>query len=220
MKKFKAILFDLDGTLLDTLQDLADSVNYALDKLGFETHRPEAFNYFIGNGAEMLVKRALPSQSQDKETIAKCLCLFRTHYKQAWRSNTKPYPGITKMLLELQNCNMPMAILSNKPDEFTKLMTADILPSIDFSIVQGSAEGVPLKPDPAAAIAISESMNIAAENFLYLGDTGTDMQTAVAAGMYPVGVLWGFRDAEELKANGAKDLLQKPSQIQDIIRCD
>jgi len=217
MKKFKAILFDLDGTLLDTLQDLADSTNYALKQLGIAPHPVEAYKHFVGNGANQLIKRTLPPQHLDKETINRCLAVFRSQYQQSWRSNTKPYPGIIEMLETLQEKNIPIAVLSNKPDDFTKLMVAEILPHIDFAVVQGAVEGVTLKPDPAAAIVITEKMNVPADKFLYLGDTATDMQTAIAAGMYPVGVLWGFRDADELKANGAEVLLEKPHQIFDIL---
>ena len=121
------------------------------------------------------------------------------------------------MLEELQFRNIPMAVLSNKPDDLTRLMIAQILPKIDFAVVRGAVDGFPLKPDPAAAVAIADEMNLPPGQFVYLGDTATDMKTAIAAGMCPAGALWGFRDADELRTNGAQVLLEYPLQMLDII---
>ncbi|MHC4754242.1 MAG: HAD family hydrolase [Planctomycetota bacterium] len=211
--KFNAILFDLDGTLLDTLADLANSMNTALEKLGFPCHPIDAYRYFVGDGVEQLVKRVLPKDRLDQETLNTCLAEYRLQYSQRWSECTKPYPRIPELLTEIEKRSIPKAILSNKPHEFTLLTVEKLLPNWTFDIVQGVSDTVIQKPDPAGALNIAEKLNIHPHSFIYLGDTNTDMQTAVAAGMYPIGVLWGFRDADELLKNGAKKLITTPLEI-------
>ena len=215
-KKFKAILFDLDGTLLDTLDDLADSMNQALSQLGFTTHPVKAYKYFVGDGAEIMAKRALPQNHREPPTIEKCITIMKQKYNERWTVNTKPYLGITDLLDSLQAHNFPMAILSNKPDDFTQKMTAELLADYQFRIVRGARNGVPAKPNPDAALQIADQIRISPSQFMYLGDTDTDMKTATAAGMFPAGALWGFRTAEELKANGAAILVEQPIEVLDF----
>ncbi len=207
---FHAILFDLDGTLLDTLTDIANSANAALVKLGFPAHPVDAYRYFVGDGSECLVRRALPEGYRNSEMIKTCHEVILDEYAKRWSEHTKPYPGIPELLGELDKRGIPKAVLSNKLDEFTKLIVAQMLPEFSFQIVQGARSSVPVKPDPTAALQIADEMHLQPEQFLYLGDTNTDMQTAKAAGMYGVGVLWGFRTAEELKTSGAQALLKTP----------
>ena len=211
--KFKAILFDLDGTLLDTLTDLADSMNATLARFGFPTHPLQAYRHFVGDGIDSLVKRTLPPDRLDDETIAKALAAQKDEYTARWDRTTKPYPQIPQLLDELTSRHIPLIILSNKPHNFTLLTVEKLLPNWHFAIIQGVTDPSRKKPDPSAALKIAAELNIPPEQFLYLGDTDTDMKTANAAGMYPLGALWGFRDAEELNAFGAKALLSDPLEL-------
>ncbi|MEW6184350.1 MAG: HAD family hydrolase [Thermodesulfobacteriota bacterium] len=208
-----ALIFDLDGTLLDTLDDLADSMNLVLKRFGFPGHPPEAYKYFVGDGMEVLVQRALPITHRDQATISRCFSAMREEYALRWKTKTKPYPGIPDLLDALSQKRWPLTILSNKPHDSSRMVVAELLPRWDFRLVLGARPSVPKKPDPAGALEIAEKLGVSPEGFVYLGDTGTDMLTATRAGMFPVGVLWGFRQAEELKENGAKILLEKPLDL-------
>ncbi len=211
--KFKAIIFDLDGTLLDTLTDIANSTNAALSQLGFPTHTVDAYRYFIGDSLVAKIKRILPEEHLNPETIEKCLQLNKAEYSKCWDQNTLPFPGIPELLTVLTERKVPMAVLSNKLDHFTQMTVKKLLADWSFDIVLGVSDTIPVKPDPGGALYIAEKLNISPAEFLYLGDTNTDMQTAVAAGMYPVGALWGFRDADELLKNGAKSLAKTPTDV-------
>lgn len=214
---FQGIVFDLDGTLLDTLEDVADSANAVLRRLGFPEHPVEAYRYFIGDGMENLVRRVVPRECGDPETIGRCGALIRDEYSRHWAVKTRPYDGIPDLLDALAARGLPMAVLSNKPDELTALCVARLLPRWAFAVVLGAGPELPRKPDPAGALRIAARLRIACAQILYLGDTGTDMQTAVAAGMFPVGALWGFRTAEELRTNGARVLLSTPQELLAIL---
>jgi len=213
IKKFKAVLFDLDGTLLDTLQDIADSANAALKQLGFTEHPTEAYKYFVGDGIEELAERALPQSGRDADTVAECLKLTLSEYHRRWAVHTRPYRGISEMLGELRKRNVPMAVLSNKPHEFTCRMVDEFFGDYGFALVRGATENVPIKPDPTAALQIAGQMEIPPAQFVYIGDGSTDMQTAGAAGMYAVGALWGFRTKDELVRAGADRLIKKPCEL-------
>lgn len=217
MTAYKAVLFDLDGTLLDTLADLSNSMNSVLERYGWPTHGPERYKYLIGDGVENLVRQALPESRRDETTLAACIKMMREEYGRRWAETTRPYPGVPELLDGLAARNMLMAILSNKMDDFAQLTVARLLPGWSFQVVQGARPGVPKKPDPAAALNIAAALELSPAEFLYLGDTGTDMATAVAAGMVPVGVLWGFRPAEELTASGARFLLQQPADLLKLL---
>lgn len=218
MTKYQAVLFDLDGTLLDTVQDLADSVNIVLDRLGFPRHNIQAYKYFVGDGVEELARRALPEDHRDQATVARSTAAIREEYSKRWANNTRPYKGIPELLDALTADSVPMAILSNKPDDSTKITVARLLPKWRFDRIVGASPSVAMKPHPGAALAIAHSLNIPPAAFLYLGDTGTDMKTARAAGMYPVGALWGFRTAEELTESGAKRIIEHPGQLLDLLQ--
>lgn len=215
--KFQAVLFDLDGTLLDTLADIADSTNAALDRLGFPPHPQDAYRYFLGEGMDWLVRRALPEENHDGQTLKKCHEAIIAEYETRWAENTRPYPGIPELLAELDRRGITKAVLSNKPDAFTKKTVENLLPDSKFEIVRGAAPNMPIKPNPAGAIRIAEEIGIPPGRFIYLGDTNTDMQTAVASGMFPAGALWGFRAADELSANGAQTLLETPSDVLKLL---
>jgi phosphoglycolate phosphatase len=214
---FKAVLFDLDGTLLYTLTDVADAMNEALVHFGYPTHPVEAYKYFIGDSIEVEAYRALPESARDEKTIKKVAVFSEQIYDKCWHETTKPYPGIPELLSALQQRGLSLVILSNKAHRFTKVIVEKLLPQWGFEIVQGALPDVPLKPDPTLAMQIVNRLKIPPERFLYLGDTNTDMQTAVAAGMFPVGCLWGYRTADELRASGAKVLVSSPAEVLDII---
>jgi Predicted phosphatases len=215
--KFKAVLFDLDGTLLNTLEDLSDSVNAVLTASGYPVHNTEAYKYFVGNGLRNLITRALPEDRRDDATIGSALTAMRLEYGKRWADKTRPYPGVPQLLNGLAENNIQMAVLSNKADEFTQLIIQKLLPDWKFAAVFGEGPATPKKPDPAGALKISQLLGIPPGEFLYLGDTNVDMRTAVLAGMYPVGVLWGFRKSDELVEGGARVLIPKPEALLDLL---
>lgn len=214
---YQAVLFDLDGTLLDTLADLGNAVNRVLAARGLPTHPLDAYRYFVGEGARLLVTRALPENRRDAATIAACLAGFQADYDQNWQVETRPYPGVADMLDVLTARGLKLAVLSNKPHDFTVRCVSELLPRWTFDPVFGLRDTVPRKPDPAGALEITACLNIPPANFLYLGDTATDMQTARATGMFPVGALWGFRSAEELVESGAQVLIEEPGELLGLL---
>lgn len=214
---FKAVIFDLDGTLLDTIADLTDSMNIALNHFGFPGHDVEACKTFVGDGVEMFAFRALPENSRDQAMVAKCVALMRQEYTKRWANKTRPYNGIPQLLDALTSRYLEMAILSNKPHDSAKEMVAAILSEWRFNPVIGAQPAVPKKPDPTLANHISQELGIPPEQFLYLGDTGTDMKTAQASGMFAVGALWGFRSAEELEHAGAEVLVKHPREVLELL---
>ena len=214
---FEAILFDLDGTLLDTLEDLSNAANRVLARNGFPTHKMDVYRYFVGDGVAVLMNRALPEDKRNDEIICTCVQEFREEYGQNWNAKTKLYDGVAEMLDTLAAYSLKIAILSNKPDEFTKRCVAEFLPKWTFDIVLGQLNSLPLKPDPAGAKEIAKCLKISPSNFIYLGDTSIDMKTAVAAGMFPVGALWGFRTGKELLENGAQVLIKRPQDILNLL---
>jgi phosphoglycolate phosphatase len=218
VSNFKAVIFDADGTLLDTLQDLADSMNSTLAHFGFPVHETDKYKYFVGDGMENLVRRALPdSFKTNPVAVSECSEMMRQIYGRNWKEKSRPYPGIPELLDALTERGIIMTILSNKPDEFMQRVIKELLPSWRFEIVMGERPSVPRKPDPASALEIAECLRIKPENFLYLGDTATDMITANAAGMFAVGALWGFRTAGELISSGAKRLIEAPPELLDLV---
>jgi len=215
--RFKAVLFDLDGTLLDTLKDIGNAANRVLAGKGFLTHELDTYRYFVGDGAAMLIKRALPEENRNDDVIRACLTEFLEDYGRNWNVKTKPYEGIPEMLDALNDRGLKMAILSNKPHEFTKQCATELLSNWNFDVVIGQRDGTPPKPDPGGALEVVKRLNILPAEFLYIGDSGVDMKTAVASGMFPVGVLWGFRSMEELKDNGSLALVDRPSEILSLL---
>jgi phosphoglycolate phosphatase len=213
----KAVLFDLDGTLLDTLEDIADAANKVLAEHNFPPHNTDDYRTFVGEGVTMLMTRAIPYPNKHRDTIEACSKAFQETYKVHWNKKTKPYAGVAGMLDELTARNLPLAVLSNKPDDFTKKCVAELLHKWTFRIVQGARSNIPSKPDPTAALHMADTLGIPPANILYLGDTGTDMQTAVRAGMFPVGALWGFRTREELQSHGAQALIEQPQELLTLL---
>jgi len=210
-RNIRAVLFDLDGTLVDSLADLANATNCALTQLGCPTHPVESYRTRVGDGARELCARALPG---DKQALAdQVLKLMRQHYDAHCFDLTTPYPGIPELVSALAARRYSLAVLSNKPDDFTKRVIEHYFTPSPFAVVRGQLPNVPLKPDPATAVQIAQELGIPPAQWLYLGDTNTDMRTARAAGMESVGVLWGFRDREELVGSGAAHVVATPHEV-------
>jgi phosphoglycolate phosphatase len=210
---YKAVIFDLDGTLLDTIDDIAVTMNRVLDRRHLGSCTIEAYKTLVGDGAEELVRRALSPRPLGDEEIAGILRDYRREYDLCWRDQSRPYPEIPELLEELARRGIKTAVLSNKSHPFTKTMTRELLAPHRFDVVRGAMPGVPLKPDPQPALMIASEMDVPPDSVVFLGDTNVDMLTAVAAGMFPVGALWGFRSAAELEANGAAGLIRSPLDL-------
>ncbi len=215
MSRFKAIIFDLDGTLLDSLEDIADSMNLVLQDAGFPMHPIEAYKYFIGDGMDVLAARALPQEKATPAVVAQCLAAMRKTYGKRWAAKTHPYPGIANLLNRCEAIGFKTGILSNKPDDATQLTVDHFLLPESFSAIHGARPNIPKKPDPQGAELMAGQLGVEPEACIFLGDMPVDMQTATAAKMYPVGALWGFRTAPELIASGAKLLATTPLALAD-----
>ena len=211
--KFRAVIFDLDGTLLNTLDDLADSMNSVLEHNHLPTHPPEAYRYFVGDGIDMLGQRALPFQSAGDDELLRLIREMKREYARRWLCRTRPYPGVPEMLDAFAAAGIPRAVLSNKPDDACQVIVQALLPDTGFQLVLGATPERPKKPDPAAALEIAGRLDIPASEFLFIGDTPIDMHTACAAGMFPLGVLWGFRPAEQLIGAGARMLVAQADHL-------
>ena len=214
--KYKAILFDLDGTLLNTLDDLGDSMNNVLSQLNYPTHPIDAYKYFVGDGIEILVKRALPEDCNNL-VFEKACDLMKAEYEKNCENKTDVYDGIAELLEFLQEVGIKKTILTNKPDDTAHKVVDKYFSKYNFDVVIGARNNVPKKPNPKTAFEIAERLNLKCSQFLYLGDTNIDMQTASSAGMFPIGVLWGFRQADELIESGAKILITHPTNLKELL---
>lgn len=212
MDKLLAI-FDLDGTLLDTVADLANATNHALSLCGYPTHPTEAYYQFVGNGINMLFYRALPESERTEENVMRIRSLFVPYYNEHNADDSRPYAGIPELLEALQAHGIQLAIASNKYQQATQKLAAHFFPSIRFAAVYGQREGVPIKPDATIVNDILKETGISRAHTLYIGDSGVDMQTASNAGVESIGVTWGFRSVEELTANGAQHIVHHAEEI-------
>ena len=211
----KAVIFDLDGTLADTLEDLTDAYNYGLDQLGQPNNTPEAFRLMVGTGSLDLCRKALPA---DRSELAEGLLrISLDYYTHHCLDKTRPYPGITELLDALTSRGIRQAVLSNKPQSFVKTMSEELFGSDRFELIAGQLDHVPLKPDPTAVLSMLEKMKVSPAATLYVGDSGVDMATAVNAKLTAVGVTWGFRDRPELLATGADHIIDHPRQLLDLL---
>ena len=206
----KAVLFDLDGTLTNTLEDIANAMNRALRLHGLPEFSVNEYRYLVGDGVRKLAERACRGRSELEDSVRQ---VYQAYYQAHARERTAPYDGVPELLAELSRRGIKLAVFSNKPHADTCAVVAHYFPEIAFEAVRGQMEGTPVKPDPAGALAIAEEMGLKPEQFAYLGDTATDMRCAVNAGMLPVGALWGFRTAEELLQSGAQALIEHPSLL-------
>ena len=212
----KVIIFDLDGTLLDSLKDIMISTNEVLTQLNFPTHPFESYKTFVGDGARKLLLRSLPKEC-DKQTVDKALELFTQIYSKTIHENTKPYDGIYELLDALREAGFSLNILSNKPHKFTLKYYEIFFKKYNFDNVYGQSDENPKKPDPSTALKIAKMLNTDPQDIYFVGDTSTDIQTANNANMKSVGVLWGIRDKNELVSNGATFIIEKPEQLLDIV---
>ncbi len=213
---FKGVIFDFDGTLVDTITDIAGSGNYALTQLGYPVHERDAYKYFVGDGVLELMERMLPPEARSGERVQELLKPYSEYYTAHGMDNARPYDGITELLAALQEKGILRAVLSNKPHMHTARLTEIFFPGVGFEAVFGARAEVALKPDPAAALEIAKALGLSPEEMVFVGDTKVDIKTAKAAGMYAVGVLWGFRDAAELVENGADGLIREPGELLEL----
>jgi phosphoglycolate phosphatase len=214
--KYKGIIFDLDGTLVNSLEDITDSMNKVLQDLNYPTHSYDVFQYFIGSGLRNTVSKALPESNNTDEQIEICLERMLKAYSESCTLKTKPYEGIMELLDDLASRNIKLAVFSNKADELTKRITAEIFPDYFNTAVGLSVESLK-KPNPFEAVAISEKWDLKPEEIIFIGDSDIDMQTAVNANMFPIGVTWGYRTEEELIASGAKVVINHPSDLLQLL---
>lgn len=214
--KFKGVIFDLDGTLVNSLEDIADAMNKVLQDLDYPTHDYDDYQYFIGSGLRNLVSKSLPETHNDETQIERCYHSMVEVYRNACTNQTKPYDGIVELLDELKSRNIKLSVFSNKVDALTKEITMALFPGYFNPIVGLSVESLK-KPNPHEAVEISKSLGLKPEEMIFVGDSGIDMQTATNAKMHAVGVIWGYRPEEELIENGAKHILSHPLNLISIL---
>lgn len=215
--RFEGVIFDLDGTLADTLEDLADSMNRVLALQGLPVHSYDAYRYFIGKGVKNLVAETLPPEKRSEEYVVRSYELIIADYRKNYLVKTRLYDGIADLVNRLRGRGVRLAVFSNKPDDLTKRIVEVLAGTESFEMVLGAQAGIPVKPDPAGALLISTHLDIAPGNILYLGDTDIDMMTANNAGMFAVGALWGFRTKDELLGNGARAVIGHPLEMLQIM---
>jgi phosphoglycolate phosphatase len=212
-QKFSAVVFDMDGTLLDTLHDISHSLNSVLEEEGYPTHTVEACRVMVGFGMRELVRKALPESAHDEAITEPLLKKMQARYAEHWNDSSRPYDGIAELLDAIDRLGLKKAILSNKPDRFTRQCAEELLAPWNFDVVMGFREGIAPKPDPTGALMVAEELGVQPASILYVGDSDVDMKTATAAGMYPLGVTWGYRPGQELLATGAAKLVSTPEEI-------
>lgn len=210
-------IFDLDGTLLNTIADLAHSTNYALNKLGYPMHEIEKYNFMVGNGINKLFERALPEGEKTEENVLRVRKEFIPYYDIHNADDSRPYPGIPELLSYLQSEGILLAVASNKYQAATEKLVAHYFPEIHFTAVFGQREGVNVKPDPTVVFDILQLAGTAKEEVLYIGDSGVDMQTAANAGVTACGVIWGFRPKSELEKFNPAYIVDTAEKIKELI---
>lgn len=214
----KLAIFDLDGTLLNTIADLANSTNHALATLGYPTHAPEAYPLMVGNGINKLFERALPEGEKTEENVLRVRQAFIPHYDAHNADDSRPYPGIPELLETLQAKGIKLAVASNKYQAATEKLIAHYFPSIHFVAIFGQREGVKVKPDPVIVYDILKIAEIKKEDVLYIGDSGVDMQTAINAGVTACGVTWGFRPRTELEQFHPDYIVERAEELLELIK--
>ena len=213
MRNKKLVIFDLDGTLLNTISDLAHSTNFALKQNGFPGHPIEAYKFFIGNGINKLFERALPENKKNEENISRVRKSFLTYYDEHNTDYTKPYEGVQELLKTLQSEGYMLAVASNKYQSATEKLITKLFPEILFVAILGQRENIPVKPDPTIVFDILKISGVKPEEAIYIGDSGVDMQTASRSGVISIGVTWGFRPRSELEAAGANYIVNSVTEI-------
>ena len=210
----KAVIFDLDGTLADTIASITYCGNLALSRFGLSSFGEEDYKHFVGDGAAMLIRRALLAAGDERlEHFDEVYETYLEFFAKDCMYQVKPYEGICALLEELKRLSVRIAVLSNKPDRDSLRVVEALFGKGYFDFVQGQRADIPRKPDPAGVYRIMEAFVLPAGDFLYVGDSGVDMKTGRAAGIFTVGVLWGFRDRKELVENGADAVISKPLEL-------
>jgi phosphoglycolate phosphatase len=209
----KAVIFDLDGTLADTIEDLANATNRMLSRRGLPTHDLAQYKLMVGDGFRNLVTRALPENLRSDDYIELARAEASADYALRCLERSTPYPGIIELLAALAAKAVASAVLSNKPDALAKKVIAGLFPDDGFAFVRGETPLFPRKPDPASALDLCARIGASPDETLYLGDSGVDMKTAKAAGFFALGALWGFRGEKELSEAGADALLHSPLDL-------
>lgn len=217
MKTYRAAIFDMDGTLVDTLADLHQSVNEMLAHYNLPLRTIDEVRQFVGNGARKLMIRSLPA---DCDFVDEALTYYDDCYARNCTNKVKPYAGIMDLLTTLEAKKIPLGVCTNKQHFAAAAIADKVLAPIKFCAVSGDATGQPRKPDPTRALAIAKKISVAAEDVAYFGDTAVDIQTAINAGFLPIGVTWGFRSRSELVDSGAKIIIDSPLEILELINFD
>lgn len=210
-----AVLFDLDGTLLDSLEDIGDAMNAVLAARGHPTHSMRAYQALVGEGARELARRALPADARSQ--IDDVLAAYKAHYRANLVVKSKPYEGIPALLEALSRRSIPMAVVTNKPHDVAVDIVARVFSSGTFAIVIGQRDGYPHKPDPSGALSVARELGVEPARAFFVGDTDTDMRTARNAAMRAIGVTWGFRDRAELETHGADVIVEHPEEIERLV---
>ncbi len=212
------VIFDLDGTLLDTISDLGAATNYALRSFGYPEHNLSSYTKFVGNGITRLIERSLPEDDKTPETVAKVLEKFTEYYNEHKTDLTKPYPGIPELLKELESMGLKLAVASNKYQAAVVSLIRHYFPDINWCAVEGQKEGVPTKPDPSIVFEILAKCPTRESKVLYVGDSGVDMETARRACVDSCGVSWGFRSVKELRDHHADNIVNTPDEIITVVK--
>jgi phosphoglycolate phosphatase len=211
--RWKALIFDLDGTLVDTLEDLADSVNEVLERRNFPPHPREEYRFFVGEGMRKLIQRALPEAARDEETLNSCQKAMMETYALRATLKSKPYPGAVELISRLGVLGIGLAVATNKPDELAKSIIHSFFPGEPFAAIQGASPLLPHKPDPEVALRLAQVFAAKPEEIAMIGDSDVDVETALNAGIFPIGAAWGFRGRKELENAGARLILETPLEL-------
>jgi phosphoglycolate phosphatase len=209
---YTSIIFDLDGTLLDTLADIATTSNAVLARYGFPLHPQEKYRNFVGDGLTTLIERITP-EGTGRQMIEECCALFNQLYAKNWKNTCTPYAGVSELLHRLREKSFNLAVLSNKPHAFATIFVDEYFPGDIFSLVYGQRNGFAKKPDPGVALEIAEKLGSRPADTVFVGDTGVDIRTGKAAGMLTVGVTWGFRSVSELREHRADIIINSPMEL-------
>lgn len=213
----KLVIFDLDGTLLDTIADLAASANHALQQLGYPTHPTDTIRTFVGNGINKLLERSLPEAERNEANVMRMREHFIPYYDEHNADLSRPYPGVPELLEELQQKGILIAVASNKYQAATEKLVKHYFPAIRFVEVLGQREGIAVKPDPSIVFDILKKAGVTPEETLYVGDSGVDMQTAIHAGVDAIGVAWGFRPRAELESFCPKGIIEEAEELLEFV---
>ena len=212
----KAVLFDLDGTLANSLTDLANATNFAIGQFGFPARETDAYKYFAGDGMPKMIERALPTADNGGDTVSAILPVFMKRYSEHYCDNTKAYDGMPELIDSLKKRNIKIAVVTNKAQKMANKVVFKLYGD-SFDLIIGKREGIPAKPDPTAALIAMRELSVKAHECVFVGDSEMDVKTGVNSGAYPVGVLWGFRLQDELLRGGARSIIKKPEELLEII---